>query len=48
MLIANHWTALSIGTSREELEKGLREMKGIATSWKEQYQLTRPPRALKD
>jgi hypothetical protein len=33
----------------EELKKGMKELNGLATSWKEQqYQPTGTPRALKD
>jgi hypothetical protein len=33
----------------EELEKGLKELKGFTTPWEEQqYQPIRPPRAHKD
>ena len=32
----------------EELGKGLKELKGIATPYEEQYQLTRLPKAPRD
>jgi hypothetical protein len=42
-------TELSPGTPTEELEKGLKELKGFSTPQEErQYQPTRPPRALRD
>ena len=42
MLTANHWTEQ--GTPMEELEKGLKELKGFATpKEKQQYQPTRHP-----
>jgi hypothetical protein len=40
---------LSVGSPVEEIEKGLKEMKGFPTSEEEeQYQSTRPPIALRD
>jgi hypothetical protein len=31
-----------------ELQEGLKELKGIATTYEEQYQLTEPPTAFRD
>jgi hypothetical protein len=40
---------LSAGSPVEELEKGLKELKGVATPQEEQqYQPTSPPRVPKD
>jgi hypothetical protein len=37
-----------MGSTIEELEKGLKEVKGISTPQEEQYQSTSPPRTPKD
>jgi hypothetical protein len=44
----NPTIGLSPGIPKEELEGGLESLKGTATPYEEQYQLTGPLRALKN
>ena len=47
MLTANHWT--EHGVQMEELEKGLKELRGFSAPWMEQQcQPSRPPGAPRD